>query len=168
MAFAAVVAATYAALTMVNPIGYGPVQLRFSEALCVLPFFFPFSTWGLFIGCIVANLISAYGVIDIIFGSLATLLAALCTMYIGRKSLGGTASKVLACLPPVVFNAIIIGAMIAFLSTNDVSKFWPSFMVNALTVGLGELATLYVLGLPILIFMPRTGFYKSLNRMYDQ
>ncbi len=168
LAFAAVVAATYAALTMINPISYGPVQFRFSEALCILPFFFPFSVWGLFVGCIIANLISAYGVLDIVFGSLATLLAALCTMYIGKKSSRGIASKVFACAPPVVFNSIIVGALIAFYSTDLTPTFWPQFLINALWVGIGELVALYALGLPAMVYLPNTGFFKSLSRLYLQ
>ena len=74
MAYAAVIGAAYAALTMaLAPISYGPIQMRVSEVLCVLPFFFPSATWGLFIGCMIANLISAAGVWDVVFGSLATL-----------------------------------------------------------------------------------------------
>jgi uncharacterized membrane protein len=130
------------------------------------PIFLPFSVWGLFIGCIVANLISAYGVIDIVFGSLATVLAALCTMVVGKKSCGGLLSKVLACLPPVLFNAVIVGALIAFYSTGLAPAFWPLFLINALWVGLGELLALYALGLPALIFLPKTQFFGSLSRIY--
>ncbi|NLA87250.1 MAG: QueT transporter family protein, partial [Clostridiales bacterium] len=112
IAFAAVIAAVYAALTMINPWGFGPVQFRISEVLCIMPFFFPFSVWGLFIGCVISNLISAYGVLDVVFGSLATLFAALCTMQLGRFSRESPAVKALACLPPVIFNGVIVGAVI--------------------------------------------------------
>ena len=77
---AAVVGAAYAALSIfgsVFGITYGPIQCRFSEALCVLPFLFPETAWGLFAGCLIANLLSPYGLLDIVVGSLATLLAAL-------------------------------------------------------------------------------------------
>ena len=79
---AAVVGAAYAALSIfgsVFGITYGPIQCRFSEALCVLPFLFPETAWGLFAGCLIANLLSPYGLLDIVVGSLATLLAALIT-----------------------------------------------------------------------------------------
>ena len=82
-----VIAAAYAALTLVASamnLAYGPVQFRFSEALTVLPFLFP-GTWpGLFVGCLVANLLSPYGPIDIVIGSLATLLAAIWTEKVDR------------------------------------------------------------------------------------
>ena len=76
---AAIIGALYAGLTMVlSPISYGPIQMRVSEVLCILPYFLPYTAWGLFFGCIVANLISAAGILDVVFGSLATLLACLC------------------------------------------------------------------------------------------
>lgn len=83
LAAAAVIGAAYAVLTMVlAPISYGTVQFRVSEVLCILPYFLPFSTWGLFAGCLIANLITG-NIFDIIFGSMATLCAALCTAAIG-------------------------------------------------------------------------------------
>ncbi|MGE4485563.1 MAG: QueT transporter family protein [Oscillospiraceae bacterium] len=163
ISFAAVVAAVYAALTiLLAPISYGPVQMRLSEAMCILPFFFPMSVWGLFIGCIIANLMSAYGIIDVVFGSAATLMAALCTMYMGKKSSGGVLSKALACLPPVVFNAVIIGAVISFSATPD--AFWAGFIVNGAEVALGEFAVMYVIGLPLMIYLPGTAFFQELSK----
>ena len=84
LAVSAVVAAAYAALTVaLAPISYGAVQFRVSEALTVLPFLMPFTAWGLFAGCILANLYTG-SVVDILFGSLATLLAALLTARFGK------------------------------------------------------------------------------------
>ncbi|MEA5002230.1 MAG: QueT transporter family protein, partial [Christensenella sp.] len=81
---ASLIAALYAALTLLlAPLSYGPVQVRVSEALCVLPFFTPAAVPGLFIGCMLANLYTAgLGVMDIVVGSLATLLAATLTWLI--------------------------------------------------------------------------------------
>lgn len=79
---AAAVGAVYAVLSIfgsVFGITFGTVQCRFSEALCVLPFFFPETVWGLFMGCLLTNLLSPYGLVDIIVGSLTTLLAAFLT-----------------------------------------------------------------------------------------
>lgn len=171
IAFAAVIAAVYAALTMLNPWSFGPVQFRISEVLCILPFFFPFSVWGLFVGCILSNLISAYGVLDIVFGSLATLLAALITMQLGRVKRESTPIKALACLPPVLLNAVIVGAVIAYGSTSApgaTESFWPTYAIFALQVGLGELGVLYILGLPALILLPKTGFFKAVSTLYSQ
>ncbi len=158
MASAAVVAAVYAGLTMfLAPISYGPIQLRISEVLCILPFFFPASTWGLFVGCILANLLSAYGIIDVVFGSAATLLAALTTMMIGKCSRGKIAAA-LACLPPVVFNGIFVGAAIAITTTD--AAFWQSFLVNGLQVAGSELVVMYVMAFPLALYLPKTEVFK--------
>ena len=78
LASAAVVGAAYAALTLLlAPISFGLVQLRVSEALCILPAFLPCTAWGLWAGCAIANLAGGYGLPDIVFGSLATLGASL-------------------------------------------------------------------------------------------
>lgn len=85
---AAVVGALYAVLTMVlAPISYGALQFRVSEVLCILPFFMPFTAWGLFVGCIVANLMSTAGVLDVVFGSLATLITCLCIAWCGKRAI---------------------------------------------------------------------------------
>jgi uncharacterized membrane protein len=167
LAFTAVIGALYAALTMaLAPISYGPVQFRISEILCILPFFFPSSVWGLFIGCVISNLLSAYGVLDVAFGSLATLLAALCTMQLGRHGGERLPRKILACLPPVIFNGVIVGALIAYATSRSPEVFWPAFWTNCLWVGFGELVVLYALGLPALILLPKTGLFKSLSGFY--
>ena len=73
---AAAVGAAYAVLSLFSSVfslTFGVVQCRFSEALCVLPFFFPETVWGLFAGCLITNLLSPYGLLDLIVGSLATL-----------------------------------------------------------------------------------------------
>lgn len=163
MASAAVVAAVYAGLTMfLAPISYGPIQLRISEVLCILPFFFPFSAWGLFIGCILANLLSAYGIIDVVFGSLATLFAALTTMTIGKYSHSKPAAA-LACLPPVIFNGLLVGAAIAITTTD--TAFMESFLINSIQVASSELVVMYVLAFPLMIYLPKTVFFgRMINR----
>ena len=82
LAIAAVTAAMYTALSYVAytlNLAFAPVQFRLSEALTLLPFLFPETAWGLFVGCILTNLLSQYGAVDIVFGSLATLIAGLWT-----------------------------------------------------------------------------------------
>lgn len=153
IAIAAVVGAAYAALTLVFlPISFGPVQCRVSEALCVLPFFFPYTMWGLFVGCILSNLMGGYGILDIVCGSLATLLAAWCTARVRHKWL--------APLPPVLFNGLIIGAMLAYVLTP--SNFGGSFLLFGVQVAAGELLACYLLGLPLLIFLPKLSVFSSL------
>lgn len=150
LAIAGVIAALYAVLAYfasVFGIAYGPIQCRFSEALCVLPFLFPAATPGLFVGCLVANLLSPYGALDIVFGSLATLLAAVWTQH--------THHKWLAPLPPVLCNAVIVGAVISFEETGFTSAFAGVFAYNAVTVGVGEAIACYVLGGVLLTVLPK-------------
>ena len=159
MAVAGLIAALYATLSYfanVFGVAFGPIQVRFSEALCVLPFFFPAAVPGLFIGCFIANLLSPYGALDIIFGSLATLLAAVWTRH--------TRHKWLAPLPPVICNTLIIPAVIAFQTTSGGSAFAAAFTYNTVTIGLGELLSCYVLGGLLLIHLPKITALKRYMR----
>ena len=106
----AVIAALYAALTLLlAPISYGPIQLRLSEAMTLLPMVLPQAIPGLFVGCLIANLYTGM-LTDIIFGSLATLLAAVGTYLLRKKPL-------LAAACPVLANGLIVGTVLA-LSFN--------------------------------------------------
>lgn len=156
IAVAAVIGAVYAVLTIVlAPISFGPLQFRISEVLCILPFFFSGAAPGLFIGCVIANLIGSGEVFDIIFGSLATLLAAVCTAAIGSKAWKREVISwgrcIAACAMPVLFNAPIIGAVLSGI--NSPTEFWEGFVLFGGMVGLGELAVLFVLGLPLMRYM---------------
>lgn len=156
IARAAVIGAIYVALTYVAGLmnlAYGPVQFRFSEALTVLPFLFPEAVPGLFVGCIVSNLISPYGVLDLVVGSFATLLAAFWT--------NRCRSRYLAPLPPVVCNAVLVGAMIAWCETGFGAGFPLAFGYNALTVGAGEAVVCYALGLPLLKVLEKHGVMRD-------
>ena len=149
LVFAAAVGGLYAVLTIATawlPFTYGPVQFRISEALCVLPFLFPHSSWGLFVGCILANLLSPYP-LDIAVGALATLIAALCTARVRTKWL--------APLPPVLANGLLVGALIAWYEAGFGPGFVPAFLFHALTVALGEVVICYALGLPLLAAVKR-------------
>ncbi|MDD6315847.1 MAG: QueT transporter family protein [Clostridia bacterium] len=154
MAFAAVIAAVYAALTVLLPVPqYGAVQVRFAEALTVLPFFFPAATPGLFVGCVIANLFSPFP-LDILFGSMASLLACLWTQRMK--------SRWLAPLPPVLCNAVIVGAEIAWAEVGLTSAFLPAFAFNALTVGLGEVVACYGLGAILIGALGRSPYFRTL------
>ena len=158
IATAGIIAAIYAVLSLFSSvfgIAYGPIQCRFSEALTVLPFFLPEAIPGLFVGCLVTNLMSTVGPLDLIFGSLATLLAALWTRRMPNKWL--------APLPPVICNAVIIGAMIAWYEVGFTETFWGMFAFNALTVGIGEAIACYVLGLLLLQVVSRTPTLRNQN-----
>lgn len=157
LTLAAMVAALYAVLSYFGNIfglTFGPVQCRFSEALCVLPFLFPFTTPGLFIGCLLTNLLSPVGPVDIVFGSLATLLAALWTSKMPNRWL--------APLPPVICNGVILGAMFSWYEVGFGPGFWGLFAWNAFTVALGELAACYVLGSLLLTVLPKVEYLRRL------
>ena len=153
---------------------YGGVQFRIAEALGVLPFFFPVTTWGLFIGCLIANLLSPIGAADLIVGSLTTLAACLCVSALGRTTVPGERPAwgrcVLACLVPVVFNAVTVGALIAWFEAADAysAPFWLLFLCNAASVGFGEAVVMFVLGLPLMHWLPASRFYKPLAAALDK
>ncbi len=137
LTYAAVIAAIYAALTLfLTPISFGFIQCRVSEALTILPVMSPVAVPGLFIGCLVANIYTG-SIIDIIFGSLTTLLAAWCT-YLTRKN------RWVAMIFPVVFNAIVVGGYLALF----VDKSQPVWLYM-LSVGAGQAVACYGLGIPL-------------------
>ncbi len=166
LALSAVIAGLYAALTwaaaLVN-LAYGPVQFRFSEALTVLPAFTPAAVPGLAVGCFLSNLASPLGVVDWVFGTAATLLAALGTMAVGQVRWRGL--PVLAPLPPVLANALVVGLEVSCLTEGGFSwgAFSPAgFAAGALSVGIGELVVCYALGLPLAALVAKSGLERLL------
>ena len=148
MATAAIIAAIYAGLTLLLPVPqYGGIQLRVAEAMTVLPFLLPEAIPGLTLGCFLANLLGSPMPVDWIFGTAATLLAAIWTSRLHNRYL--------APLPPVICNAVIVGAEIAWFFPMEGMGFWAAYGLNAFTVGLGELLACYVLGLPLLRWAER-------------
>ena len=156
LAQGAVIAAIYTVLTLLAAVlnlAYGPVQFRFSEALTILPIFTPAAIPGLAVGCLLSNLWSNYGVADIVFGTLATLLAAIGTRMV--RNIRFKNIPFLAPLPPVLCNAVIIGAEIAYFTPGGF--LWAGFWSAFLSVGAGELVVCYVLGLPLAAALDKTG-----------
>ena len=168
IAQAAMIAALYVVLTLLaNALGLAnyAIQLRFSEALTILPFFTPAAIPGLFVGCLIANLLTGAMPLDIIFGSLATLIGALGTYALAKhfrkrgKSQTGTQelskekascksqtlAKWLSPLPPIIANTIIVPFVLSYVYHLPGSI--PYFM---LTVGLGEVLSCGVLGMILL------------------
>jgi len=145
----AIIAALYAALTVINPWGYGSVQVRVSEALCVLSMFAPSSVFGLFVGCLLANIIGGFGIIDIICGSIATGAAAYFT-YKFRNNFA------LAMFFPVIFNAVIVGGYLYILY----DKTYPMLATMGF-VGLGQLIACYGIGGMLYVALKnRSGFLQ--------
>ena len=155
LTLAAMLGAAYAALTVALPIPqYAGVQIRLAEALTVLPFLFPAATPGLFVGCLISNLLSPYGLLDVIAGSATTLLACMWTQRMKNRWL--------APLPAVICNAGIVGAVIAFAQTGIGPAFWPAYLFNAATVGLGELIACCVLGSMLLNALTRIPAFRAM------
>lgn len=163
---AAMIAGLYAAVTFATfYMSFGAVQYRISEALTILPVFTASAVPGLSIGCALANLIGYFmgvnpvGGFDAVFGTAATLIAALITYRIG-KSQKRWGRYVFAPLPPVIANAVIIGLEICIVSAGKVT--WELFFIHAALVGLGELVVCYVLGLPLMYVLERNDLYKRI------
>lgn len=155
----AVVAALYAVLSYLAAtvnLAYGALQFRFSEALTVLPVVTPAAIPGLALGCLISNLASPLGIIDWIFGTTATLLAAVCTRVAAKFEIKGV--PWLAPLPPVLANAAIVGFEVSCLTDAGFSLAgfsWAAFGAGAVTVGVGELVVCYALGLPLLMALKK-------------
>ena len=169
LAKGAVIAAAYAVLTWLAALAglaFGPVQFRFSEALTILPVFTSAAVPGLTLGCLLSNILSGYGIYDMVFGTLATFLAALLTRLVRNVKVRDI--PILAPLPPVVINALVVGLEITVVSSGklDPSWFqhfnWVLFWSNAASVGLGELVVCYVLGLPLTVIIGKNKKLKSL------
>lgn len=140
MTQAAMIAAIYVVLTILfAPFGFGEIQVRIAEALTILPFFTPAAIPGLFIGCLIGNMIGGAILPDIIFGSLATLIGAFFTYLLRRKN------RCLAPLPPIIANVLVIPFVLRY--AYGVPLPIPFMM---LTVGIGEIISCGVLGMLLL------------------
>lgn len=150
---AALIAALYVVLTYVaNLLGIasGAIQVRFSEALTILPYFTPAAIPGLFVGCLLANLLTGAAIPDIVFGSLATLIGALLTAKL-RKN------KWLAPIPPILANAIIVPPLL--LLAYGIKPLWLSYI----TVTAGEIISCGILGMLLLFTLE-----KSMGRFFAE
>ena len=160
LTFAAMVAALYAVMGYFGDIfglTFGSVQFRFAEALTVLPFAFPAAAPGLALGCLITNLLSPFGPVDVIFGTLATAIAAWLTIKMPRWYL--------AALPPILVNAVILPPMWAWADVGAVNTaFWLACGWNAVTFILGETLVCYVLGTLLLQALPRIGYLRPIMR----
>ena len=144
----AVIAALYAVAALISNllgIGCGPIQFRLSEALCLLPLICSSAVYGLTVGCLIANLLSPFGLPDLIFGTLATFLAAKLTRRCKNERL--------AVLPPVLCNALVVGAMLAIEEAGFAAAALPLFFYHSLSVGIGEALSVCLLGLPLLRYI---------------
>lgn len=146
IAYSAMIAAAYVALTMISAafgLSSGAIQVRISEALCVLPIFTLSAVPGVTVGCFIANILCGGTVYDIVFGTLATLIAAVITYFIKNP--------LLSSIPTIVSNAVIVPIVLIMSGVGGVSMF-PYF---ALTVGLGEVISCGILGTILAVYMKK-------------
>lgn len=146
---AALIASIYTAISLtpgISAISFGPMQIRIAEALTVLPAVFPAAIPGLFVGCLITNTIGVTmglgaGILDVIFGSLATLSAAWLSYLLRKKTY-------LVPLPPVLINAVVVGMLLHFVIGFPLVE-------TMLWVGAGQIAACYVLGIPLLLWFKK-------------
>lgn len=158
-----VIAAIYASLTYLAGLwglAYGPFQFRLSEALTILPVFTPAAIPGLTIGCFLGNLGSPLGLVDVLCGTAASLLAAILTRAVSRVRVKGI--PVLAPLPPILCNAVVIGLELTLLGFMPQGLNLPGFLAAALEVGFGQLVVCYGLGIPLYALIVKTGVEKHI------
>ncbi|MFR8461033.1 MAG: QueT transporter family protein [Ruthenibacterium lactatiformans] len=147
----ALIASLYTAVSLVlAPIAFGAVQARVSEAFTLLPVLVPDAVVGVTLGCFLTNLVGVFtganvlGALDIVFGTAATLTAALCTRRLARVRLRGL--PVAAAVPPVLINAVVVGAELAWAFGP---RTFAGFLLQAGGVALGQLFSCFALGLPL-------------------
>lgn len=181
IAHTGMIAAVYAAATLVallalQGLAWGPVQFRISEAVCVLAVLTPAAVPGLTLGCALANLIAlavngtgALGLLDVVFGSLATFLGALWCWKMRERPR-------VALLGPVIANALIVPAYlplllqgmgfytIPFTSIALDGAYVPMYLFGLVATGIGEALVMYVLGMPLLAALKRSGIAQRLSR----
>ena len=166
----AVIAALYVVFTYpFAQFAFGPIQFRLAEIMVILPIFTPAAIPGLAVGCFLANLLNPnnLGVIDIVFGSLATLIAALLTRFIARKCtrLPQVPRDLLAIFPAIPVNAVIVGTYLSFLLNTAGDQVTMAVIAfNILYVALSEIVVVYALGYPFLILLRKT----HLDRIWDK
>lgn len=159
----AVIAAVYVVVCLVlAPFSYGAVQVRVAEALCLLPVFGAEYIVGVTLGCFLANLLGST-VVDVVFGTLATLLACLVTYKLRDIRVKGLAIP--ASLPPVVFNMIIVGAFEITFFFSDGAPTAMLAVFNAVTVGIGELISCTILGVALVKLIESNA---GLNKIFTQ
>lgn len=146
IAYSAMIAAAYVALTMISAafgLSSGAIQIRISEALCVLPIFTLSAVPGVTVGCFIANILCGGTVYDIVFGTLATLIAAVITYFIKNP--------LLSSIPTIVSNAVIVPIVLIMSGVGGVNM----FLYFALTVGLGEVISCGILGTILAVYMKK-------------
>lgn len=163
MAVISMIAALYTVVSLaLAPLTFGVVQIRFSEAFGLLAVLSPLGIWGVTLGCLISNAVGvALGATlppDIIFGTLATLIAAVLSYRLRNIRIKNI--PVLSAVPPILVNAVIIGLELTYFFSNGFTM--EIFFINALSVGLGQIVPCAGLGLLLVYTLEKTGLDKKL------
>ncbi|MBO5373909.1 MAG: QueT transporter family protein [Clostridia bacterium] len=155
LTYSAIIAALYVALSWVSNIAglaSGAIQLRLSEALCALCLFTPAAVPGMFVGCLISNLTMSAQPLDIVLGSLATLIGA----YFGARM----KNKYLVPLPTVLANAIVVPLVVLICYTDGVNSL-GAYLLIFLGVTVGEILSAYVLGLLLMLALEKRKIFRK-------
>ncbi len=164
----AMIAGIYAAITFATfYMSFGAIQYRVSEVLTILPVFAATAIPGLTLGCALANLIGFFigvnpvGLVDALFGTSATLIAAILTYYIG-KSPNKWIKYLFAPLPPVLINAVIVGFEISYFFMGSLES--KILITNMVTVLIGQAVVCYGMGVPLMMILNKNRLYEKILR----
>ncbi len=147
LALSGIIASVYFIVCMIfYPLSFGGIQVRFAEALTILPLFFGEAVFGLTIGCLIANFFGN-GILDIIFGTSATLISAIITYFIGKKIKNPKLRFFIGAFPPVIINAICVP--FTFLLLTELKEL---YFISMLQIFIGQAVSIYLVG--ALIYFP--------------
>lgn len=158
--YSGIIAALYVVLTLpMAQFAFGPIQFRLAEVLTVLPAFAAGYIPGVSLGCFLANLLNPnnLGPVDIICGTIATVLAGIFTRILGKKN------KILGIIPPVVFNGLIVGGYLPFLLVDEGSEVTAAAVgLSMFEVAASEAVLLVIVGIPFILLLEKNSRLKSL------
>ena len=158
--YSGVIAALYVVLTLpMAQFAFGPIQFRLAEVLTVLPAFAAGYIPGVSLGCFIANLLNPnnLGPVDIIFGTLATVIAGIFTRIIGKNN------KILGIIPPIISNGLIVGGYLPFLLVDEGSSVTAQAVIISMAeVAASEAVLLIIIGIPFILLIEKNSRLKSL------
>ena len=160
---AGIIASLYVVMTLAfSAISFGPIQMRVSEMLTILPLFYVESIPALFVGCLLSNVIGGFGIYDIGLGSAATLIAAIATFFIGVAVRNKVLKFPLGALPPVLSNAFIIPVI--FILVPEASD--QTYLINVLSVGAGEFLSVFIFGLFLYVLLIKLRSAEKTSKIF--
>ncbi len=166
IALVSLIAALYTGVSiLLAPVSFGNIQVRIAEALTLLPILTPLGIYGVTLGCFLTNLIGTLmgtniiGVFDIFFGTFTTLIAAILTSKLAKYKYKDL--PILACLPPILLNGLIIGLELTFVFTGSFN--FGFFLLMFMEISLGEFVAVVIIGLPIINKLKNFKIFKKME-----